>query len=108
MEEEALKIGDRIEVDVDPPLIMDPSTGVATLSPAQSNFHEITAIGDSPCAFFDVLSPPFGHHGEAPECSYFRRVNEQPDTVYLEKIQAPFSYYCDSFYYDLPEDCEDA
>lgn len=76
------------------------------LTPNESNFHEIQAV-DGNAAFFDVLSPPYDDEvGGTRKCSFYRRVSGDiggVEKIFLEKIPAPYSYYCDLGLFDLPE-----
>ena len=83
-------------------LVVDsPST---VLTPQSNNFHEIMAV-DGPCAFFDILSPPF--ESNKIESSFYKKVkisqNINKDQVFLERIPGPDNYYCDAADYELPE-----
>lgn len=85
----------------------------AMLTPAERNFHEITAIG-GPAAFFDILSPPYNAdipvYGKR-TCSFYRKLllpgdgasNDGRKRMVLEKIPTPDHYYCDTEQYDAPE-----
>ncbi|XP_062550181.1 2-aminoethanethiol dioxygenase [Armigeres subalbatus] len=85
----------------------------AMLTPAERNYHEITAIG-GPAAFFDILSPPYNAdipvYGKR-TCSFYRKLllpgdganNDGRKRMVLEKIPTPDHYYCDTEQYDTPE-----
>lgn len=98
-----LSVGSRFKVNVEPQVVIDPESEPAILTPHLGNFHEISNVGAVPCAFLDVLSPCYGDAER--ECSYFRKLTVE-NQLFLEKIPAPHSYYCDSLYYPLPKDCE--
>lgn len=75
----------------------------ACLTPNDNNFHEIQAV-EGNAAFFDVLSPPYDE--EIRKCSFYRRVLSNVggvDKLFLERIPAPYSYYCDNLPFELPE-----
>lgn len=84
----------------------------AILTPTESNYHEITAIG-GPAAFFDVLSPPYESkipiYGSR-KCSFYRKIESSnvvddafANQIYLQRISCPEHYYCDNGYYEPPE-----
>ncbi|XP_065088094.1 2-aminoethanethiol dioxygenase [Ochlerotatus camptorhynchus] len=85
----------------------------AMLTPAERNFHEITAVG-GPAAFFDILSPPYNAdipvYGKR-TCSFYRKLlvhgdgtsNDGRKRTVLEKIATPDHYYCDTEHYETPE-----
>lgn len=75
----------------------------ACLTPNDYNFHEIQAV-EGNAAFFDILSPPYDE--EIRKCSFYRRVLSNVggvDKLFLERIPAPYSYYCDNLPFELPE-----
>lgn len=103
------------------------------LTPTKCNIHDITAVGTSPAAFFDILSPPY--ESELSECGpkrclFYRKVvyrSTSPSTimittsdgsavesisqtqsgertpVYLQRIRVPSHYHCDDIPYNPPE-----
>lgn len=81
----------------------------ACLTPKDNNFHEIQAV-EGNAAFFDVLSPPYDEEfGGNRRCSFYRRVLSNVggvEKLFLEKIPAPYSYYCDNEPFELPESVE--
>lgn len=105
-----------------------PKTGCSIVSPTTRNIHEITATGNSPAAFFDILSPPYESeislYGPK-KCSFYRKIpfkptidsstrttshsNDDEDSdkskqiAYLQQIRVPNHYYCDNIYYNPPE-----
>ncbi|XP_017464925.1 PREDICTED: 2-aminoethanethiol dioxygenase [Rhagoletis zephyria] len=106
------------EVYVHPnePKVVDPSTESAVLTPNDSNYHELTAVGGM-AAFFDILSPPY--EADIPQygsrrCRFYRvagtprlttvvkdggllgKKTEQIPLICLERIPTPLSYYCDT------------
>lgn len=104
-------------------------TESSVLTPTKCNIHEITAVGTSPAAFFDILSPPYesdiSEYGPK-TCLFYRKVAYKPTTpststdgqtvesnsanvtdarlepVYLQQIRAPGHYHCDDIPYDPP------
>lgn len=101
-----IQIGQRFEVIKADTKILSPDMQAACLTPNDNNFHEITAV-EGNAAFFDVLSPPYDDEvGGARKCSFYRRVLSSVggvDKLFLEKIPAPYSYYCDLVPFELPE-----
>ncbi|XP_063701405.1 2-aminoethanethiol dioxygenase [Culicoides brevitarsis] len=101
-----VQMGQRFEVSKGESKILSPDSPAACLTPSDSNFHEIQAI-EGNAAFFDVLSPPYDEDiGGNRKCSFYRRVVERTgdtEKLYLEKIRAPYSYYCDVEPFELPE-----
>lgn len=107
-------------------------SGCSILTPTTRNIHEITANGNSPAAFFDILSPPYDSelslYGPK-KCLFYRKIpfkptmttttdssnrntshsaNEEASTkskqiAYLQQIRVPNHYYCDNIYYNPPE-----
>lgn len=102
-------------------------SGCSVLTPTTRNVHEITATGNSPAAFFDILSPPYESqislHGPK-KCSFYRKIPFKPSNdlenltshsadddasdkskqiAYLQQIRVPNHYYCDNIYYNPPE-----
>lgn len=99
------------------------------LTPTKCNIHDITAIGNSPAAFFDILSPPY--ESELSElgpkrCLFYRKLSYRPTTttfsnigsntetisqaqglnrspVYLQRIRVPSHYHCEDIPYEPPE-----
>lgn len=104
-------------------------TGSSVLTPTKCNIHEIMAVGNSPAAFFDILSPPYesnlSEYGPK-RCLFYRKIAYKPTTsttstdaktleshihtvtgdrlepVYLQQIRAPNHYHCDDIPYDPP------
>jgi len=54
------------------------------LYPSQSNLHCFTAV--DPCAFFDILMPPYN---ETRKCSYYKIEKEENDLVEISEIDVP-------------------
>lgn len=99
-----IKLGQHVEVKPEELLTLGTNNGVAILTPTERNYHEMSAVGDEPAAFIDILSPPYEEGpGSVRNCSYYRRVLAG-NKAYLEKVPAPYSYYCDSLYYQLQEE----
>lgn len=90
----------------------------SVLTPTKRNIHEITATGADPVAFFDILSPPYDSelsiHGPK-KCFFYRKMSMRPRATgaderraYLQHINCPAHYYCDSIRYDRPDFLNDA
>lgn len=83
----------------------------SVLTMTKNNFHEITAIGTGPTAFFDILSPPYesqiSEHGPK-KCQFYRKINwsrpaeSSAKLCYLQRINTPLHYYCDNASYKPP------
>lgn len=80
-----------------------------TLSPNQSNIHEILAVKDSDLAFLDIIAPAYNL-----DCEYYELIEndvkntkpifdisdkENETIVSLKKVECPTSYYCDTLIY---------
>lgn len=96
------------------PLEATPRSECSVLTPTKRNIHEITAIGDDSVAFFDILSPPYDSkisiYGPK-KCFFFRKIRSSTSNgrrVYLQHINAPDHYYCDSIRYNRPDFLNDA
>lgn len=106
--------------------------GCSVLTPTVRNIHEITAIGNSSAAFFDILSPPYeselSQYGPK-KCLFYRKIPFKPSIeyesieqhhndnqtsdeeatsksnhiAYLQQIRVPNHYYCDNIYYNPPD-----
>ena len=63
-----------------------------TLNAEERNLHDLEAVSEHGCAFFDVLCPPYG---DTRECTYYRVEKDLPSTdpmvtrVELEAIEQP-------------------
>lgn len=82
----------------------------SVLTPTKRNIHEITATGDDSVAFFDILSPPYDSQISTygpKKCFFYRKMATASDTndrrAYLQHINAPAYYYCDSIRYNRPD-----
>lgn len=116
-----------LSVIEEPPIEYSSKSGCSVLTPTTRNVHEITATGNSPAAFFDILSPPYESqislHGPK-KCSFYRKIPFKPSNdvenrtshsadeeasdkskqiAYLQQIRVPNHYYCDNIYYNPPE-----
>lgn len=89
-------------VKQEPEKILDVDSETSILSPSECNYHEITAIGGEPAAFFDILSPPYEtetENGEKRTCSFYKK-QTQDTAIKLERMDStPNDYWCDSVYY---------
>lgn len=100
---------DEILVASNEPKILDPSSPPSFLDEQNCNYHEITAIGEQPAAFFDVLTPPYSDfNDESPDsrhCHFYRKlmVDNEKKILRLEKIPCPSHYYCDQLEFDKPD-----
>lgn len=97
-----IQYGQTIKANMEPLKELTPKSDSAVLSPNECNYHEIQAV-NGPAAFFDVLSPPYEAdiptHGPRC-CSFYKKtVGEAANSVVLEKIRTPFTYYCDNAFY---------
>lgn len=95
------------------PLELTSHSECSALTPTKRNLHEITATGDDSVAFFDILSPPYDSkisiYGPK-SCIFYRKTsirspssNANDRRVYLQHINAPAHYYCDSIRYNRPD-----
>lgn len=118
-----------LSVIEEPPTEFSPKSGCSILTPTTRNIHEITATGNTPAAFFDILSPPYESeislYGPK-KCLFYRKIPFKPTTTdlphhntshsaneeasakskqiaYLQQIRVPNHYYCDNIYYNPPE-----
>lgn len=95
---------DEIYVRQEPEKILDENSEATVLSQTECNYHEITALGNEPAAFFDILSPPYEtttvENGDKNMCSFYKKIINDT-TIKLEKISTPNDYFCDSIYYSL-------
>lgn len=95
------------------PAVISANTECSLLTPNKNNIHGITAIDDEPAAFFDIISPPYDSHDSVngpKKCSFYRKIPIQQTTsnaenhrVYLQRINTPSHYYCDTAYYQPPD-----
>lgn len=90
--------------------VLDTSSKPSMLDERFCNFHEITALGDEPAAFFDVLSPPYASSTDDTDsrhCHFYRKLlidnTSEKKILKLERIDCPDHYYCDSVFYDKPD-----
>jgi len=70
------------------------------LKPQEGNFHELVAL--SPCAFFDILAPPYDPRSGR-DCTYYRC--EQPEDGGSRCLLVPtevFGFYMDTLHYRGP------
>lgn len=104
------------------PMEFSAKSGCSVLTPTIRNLHEIAAIGSSPAAFFDILSPPYESEISAngpKKCLFYRKIAFKPSTdsttksspdadsdtskskdiAYLQRVGAPNHYFCDNIFY---------
>lgn len=101
-----------LRVTEEEPLELASHSECSVLTPTTRNIHEITASEDDSVAFFDILSPPYESQVSiyGPQKCYFYRkmpiraqsTNSSGRRVFLQHINAPPHYYCDSISYDRP------
>lgn len=122
-----------LSVIEEPPTEFSPKSGCSILTPTIRNIHEISATGNSPAAFFDILSPPYESEMSLygpKKCLFYRKIPFKPmaptdspnhnrntshnatdeeapakskQIAYLQQIRVPNHYYCDNIYYNSPE-----
>ena len=98
--------------------IITPSSPPNFLNPDTFNLHKIYNPNDEPAAFIDILSPPYNHKGfelsqegdaEARECEYFKEItfpsgqHTNGNIQWLQMIQTPADFTCDSEQYQGPD-----
>lgn len=95
------------------PLELTSLSECSVLTPTKRNLHEISATGDDSVAFFDILSPPYDSQISVygpKKCFFYRKMpirtttsNANDRRAYLQHINAPAHYYCDSIRYNRPD-----
>lgn len=95
-----------VSVKAEQPKLVGNTTECATLTPTESNYHEISAV-NGVAAFFDILSPPYDAnipiYGRR-RCNFYRKLAQHNTTDFiLERIPTPITYYCDSAVYAPPD-----
>ena len=98
-----------------------PNTAPLILGPTTDNFHRIYNSSEQPAAFIDILSPPYNHRGlelasegdsVVRECEYFKEITftsthednaAENDIKWLQMIQTPTDFNCDTEPYQGPE-----
>lgn len=108
-----------MEVMEEPVKDVSKNTETSVLTPTTSNIHEITAVGSEPAAFFDILSPPYESElsiNGPKKCLFYRKLhnrsksvdssssnkNDERKSVFLQHINAPSHYYCNTVRYLPP------
>lgn len=117
-----------LSVIEEPATELSSKNGCSVLTPTTHNIHEITATGNAPAAFFDILSPPYESQIslDGPKtCLFYRKIpfkvsldmlqnesshgtdeeasDKSQQIAYLQQIRAPNHYYCDHIYYKPPD-----